>query len=210
MPGPTLLIDGIVLLRESTGETWLKITLLSPEEGVVHFLQRISHHTLSASPVDLFDRVNATLERRTSSGIWFAREVRVNTRHPGLGHRYPALREACVFARVLSSNPVHEDTRKSVFDLLARALQAWERGDREDVVGFKCLYVFARDEGYAVKEGWWPQLPNQEQVQAASLINLPIRNQEIGPEQVASIRRSLEHYLVNFTDIRLEGWTGAD
>lgn len=204
MPGPTLLIDGYVLLREPTGEKWVRITLLSPESGVVHFLQRISSRTLSSSPVDLFDRVTATLERRTPSGSWFAREVRVIARHPGLGRRYRALREACVFARILSVNPVHEDSRTSVFDLMGHALRAWEGGDREDVVAFKCLYVFARDEGYAVKEGWWPQLPEQERVRAASLVNLPIRDQEIDPEQVVSIRRSLEHYLVHYTDIRLE------
>lgn len=210
MPGPTLLIDGYVLLRETTGENWLRIGLLSPDSGIVFFLQRVSQRSLSSSPIDLFDRVTATLERRTSSGSWFAREVRVIARHPGLGRRYPALREACVFARTLLSNPVHEDSRSSVFDLLEQVLQAWERGDREDVVAFKCLYVFARDEGYAVKEGWWPQLPEQEQVRVASLVNLPIRDQEVDPEHVASIRRSLEHYLVHFTDIRLESGTGGD
>ncbi|RKX36100.1 MAG: hypothetical protein DRP71_01105 [Verrucomicrobia bacterium] len=204
MPGPTLLIDGYVLLREPTGEKWVRITLLSPESGVVAFLQRISHRSLSSSPVDLFDRVTATLERRTPSGSWFAREVRVIARHPGLGRRYPVLREACIFARILSANPVHEDSRASVYTLLGHALRAWERGDREDVVAFKCLYVFARDEGYAVREGWWPQLPEQERVRAVSLVNLPIQDQEIDPEQVVSIRRSLEHYLVHFTDIRLE------
>jgi hypothetical protein len=210
MPGPTLLIDGYVLLREATGENWLRIGLLSPNSGIVYFLQRVSQRSLSSSPIDLFDRVTATLERRTSSGNWFAREVRVIGRHPGLGRRYPALREACVFARILLSNPVHEDSRSSVFDLLEQALQAWERGDREDVVAFKCLYVFARDEGYAVKEGWWPQLPEQEKVRVASLVNLPIRDQEVGSEQVASIRRSLEHYLVHFTDIRLDCRAGDD
>ena len=40
-------------------------------------------------------------------------------------------------------------------------MQAWARGDREDVVAFKCLYVFARDEGYAVKEGWWPYVASR-------------------------------------------------
>ncbi len=210
MPGPTLLIDGYVLLREPTGENWVRATLLSPEAGVVHFLQRISRRSLSSSPIDLFDRISATLERRTPSGTWFAREVRVTARHPGLGRRYPALREACAFARILSTNPVHEDSRKSVFKLLRHGLQAWEQGEREDVVAFKCLYVFARDEGYAVKEGWWPQLPEQDRIRAASLVNLPIQDQQTDPEQVASIRRSLEHYLVHFTDIRLESRSGDD
>jgi hypothetical protein len=208
MPRPTLLIDGYVLLREPSGENWVQITLLSPESGVVLFLQRISRRSLSASPIDFFDRVTATLERRSASGGWFAREVRVITRHPGLGRRYPALREACTFARILSANPVHEDTRQSVFNLLGHALKAWERGDREDVVAFKCLYVFARDEGYAVKEGWWPQLPEQERTRAASLINRPTRDQDVDQEQLASIRKSLEHYLIHFTDIRLEPQRG--
>jgi hypothetical protein len=210
MPGPTLLIDGYVLLREPSGENWVRVTLLSPEAGVVHFLQRFSSRSPSSSPIDLFDRVAATLERKTPSGTWFAREVRVTGWHPGLGRRYPALREACAFARILSSNPVHEDSRKSVFNLLRHGLQAWEKGEREDVVAFKCLYVFARDEGYAVKEDWWPQLPEQDRIRAASLVNLPIQGQEADPEQVASIRKSLEHYLVHFTDIRLERASGDD
>ena len=210
MPGPTLLIDGYVLRREPTGENWVRVTLLSPEAGVVHFLQRFARRSPSSTPIDLFDRVTATLERKTPSGVWFAREARVTARHPGLGRRYPVLREACAFAWILSSNPVHEDSRESVFKLLGHGLQAWERGEREDVVAFKCLYIFARDEGYAVKEGWWPQLPEQERIRAASLVNLPIQDQETDPEQVASIRRSLEHYLVHFTDIRLESQSGDD
>lgn len=202
MPGPIETMEGVVLLREASGETWDRITLLSPDTGIVQFLQRRSKKA-GMTTLDLFDRVSVVIERKDGSATRFSREIRILRRLSGLGQRYESLRESCQFARILMDNPVHEDSRHEVHDLLERALTAWERGDREDIVAFKSLFVFARGEGYAVREDWWQRLPARERGWATLLLNRPTCEVELERDQVATVRESLEHYLRHFTEIRV-------
>jgi hypothetical protein len=69
------------------------------------------------------------------------------------------------------------------------------------VVYLKSLYLFARDEGYPVKQEWLPALGEDERVAAASVLNNPIGLQRSAPGQVAGIRDSLEAYLGANTEI---------
>lgn len=202
MPGPIETVEGVVLLREASGETWDRITLLSPDTGIVQFLQRRSKKA-GTTILDLFDRVSLEIERKDGSATRFSREIRILRRLSGLGQRYESLRESCQFARILMDNPVHEDSRHEVHDLLEQALVAWERGDREDIVAFKSLFVFARGEGYAVREDWWQRLPTRERGWGTLLLNRPTCEVELERDQVATVRESLEHYLRHFTEIRV-------
>ena len=202
MAGPIETVEGVVLLRDASGESWDRITLFSPESGIFQFLQRRSKKA-GTSILDLFDLIAVVLERRDGSLTRFSREIRILRRFTALGHRYASLRESCQFARILMDNPVHEDSRQEVHDLLGQALAAWERGDREDVVAFKSLFVFARGEGYAVREDWWQRLPAGERDRASVLLNRPTREIELDRDQVATVRKSLEHYLRHFTEIRV-------
>lgn len=202
MAGPVETVEGLVLLRDASGETWDRITLFSPESGILSFLQRRSKKT-GAPSLDLFDQVSVVLERKDGSTTRFSREIRILLRRTGLGLRYESLRESCQFARILMDNPVHEDSRRDVHVLLKRALAAWERGDREDIVAFKSLFVFAKGEGYAVREDWWQRLPGRERDLATNLLNRATHEVDLDRKQVATIRQSLEHYLRHFTEIRV-------
>lgn len=202
MPGPIETVEGVVLLRDASGETWDRITLLSPDTGILQFLQRRSKKA-GTTILDLFDRVSIVIERKDGSATRFSREIRILRRLSGLGQRYESLRESCQFARILMDNPVHEDSRQEVHDLLEQALAAWERGDREDIVAFKSLFVFARGEGYAVREDWWQRLPARERGWATLLLNRPTCEVELDRNPVATVRESLEHYLRHFTEIRV-------
>ena len=112
--------------------------------------------------------------------------------------------QACRFARLLTVNPVHEDTCKVVADLLNRSLDAWERGDRADIVAVKCLFLFARTEGYPVREEWHRLLSNNDRNAATRLLNHRTSEVDLAPSKVGSIRRSLEHYLQYHTEIRID------
>jgi hypothetical protein len=204
MAGPVETMEGIVLLRDSSGDSWDRVTLFSPENGILPFLQRRSKKA-GTPTLDLFDRIAVVLERRDGSTTRFSREIRVLRRLTGLGLRYDSLRESCQFARFLIDNPVHEESRQEVYDLLEQALAAWERGDREDIVAFKSLFVFARGEGYAVKEDWWQRLPTDERDRATRLLNRPTERVDLDRDVVSDVRRSLEHYLQHFTEIRVAG-----
>ncbi|MEZ5276296.1 MAG: hypothetical protein R3F07_07950 [Opitutaceae bacterium] len=204
MPGAIESIEGTVLLREITGESFDRITVLSPTDGIVTFLHRRSRKSATNSPLDLFDRISVTVELKDAGTLRFSREVRILQRRPGLGHRYEGLSEACRYARLLTVNPVHEDTRKVVADLLNRALDAWERGDRADIVAVKCLFLFARTEGYPVREEWHRLLSHSDRSAATRLLNHRTGEVDLDPSRVGSIRRSLEHYLQYHTEIRID------
>ena len=88
--------------------------------------------------------------------------------------------------------------------LLRTGLEAFSRSERPDIVFFKCLYRFARDEGYPVKQEWFASLPPSERSTVSHLINLPLdRQQAAAAEAVAPLRGKLEEYLRQETEIRV-------
>lgn len=191
-----LTTTGIVLDRTPTADHWLRLGLFSAEHGLLDVLQRLSRKSSGATPaLDLFDELRVTLESRNQGRTWFMREAVSLRRRPGLGASYAALREACRFARVLTRNPLHEESREAVYTLLGRALDAWETGARPDAIYFKSLYLFARDEGYPVREEWQRQLDRDDGASVDSILRRSAAAQVTPDRDVARLARALEEYL---------------
>ena len=129
------------------------------------------------------------LESSNQGRTWFVREVRIATRRAAIGGSYDALRFASALVSVISRNPVHEESRENVAQLLRTALDAFCTAGAPDIVHLKSLYVFARDEGYPVKQEWLPSLPAADRGVAAALLNRPLGEQDAGADHVARIRR---------------------
>jgi hypothetical protein len=108
---------------------------------------------------------------------------------------------ASSFTALIARNPVHEDSRTAVAGLLRTALAAFAQSPRADIVFFKSLYCFARDEGYPVKQQWFPSLASAEQTLAVELLNRPLAAQTAAPESTTHLTRLLETYLRNDTEI---------
>ena len=85
--------------------------------------------------------------------------------------------------------------------LLRTALDAFGAAGRPDIVHLKSLYLFARDEGYPVKQEWLTSLSADDLGVATGVLNRRLDQQHSGPDQVARIRRSLESYLGANTEI---------
>jgi hypothetical protein len=68
-------------------------------------------------------------------------------------------------------------------------------------VYLKSLYLFARDEGYPVKEEWLPSLPAADRAAATQALGRRLGEQESAGADVERIRRSLEDYLGSHTEI---------
>lgn len=114
------------------------------------------------------------------------------------------MRHASFLTALIARNTVDEASRSAVAELLRTALTAFGASTRPDIVYFKCLYRFARDEGYPVKEQWFPTLPSDDRIVAATLLNRPVSGQSISPAVVERLRRRLEDYLRGHTEIHLE------
>jgi hypothetical protein len=202
VPGQTLTVDAFVIEKRPPSDAFQTFGLFSEDHGNLLALQRVPRRPSSSHVApDLFDEVSAMLESSNQGRTWFVKEVRIACRRAGIGRSYDALRFASAFAAVISRNPVHEESRPSVAQLLRTALDAFGAAGRPDIVHLKSLYLFARDEGYPVKQEWLTSLSADDLGVATGVLNRRLDQQHNGPDQVARIRRSLESYLGANTEI---------
>ena len=208
MPAQSLTTDAFVLLKREPTDTFQSFTVFSPAHGALVVLQRISKKSSSTGiALDLFDEVTLLLESSNQGRTWFVKEARLVTRHPDLGRSYEALVQASAFAALIARNPVHEDSRVAVGTLVRNALAAFAEGSRPDLVFFKSLYRFARDEGYAVKQEWLPSLPRDLRTDAEHLLRTPVADLEKSKVEIPKskiLQRRLEDYLRGHTEILLD------
>ena len=204
MAGQSLQTTGFVLQKPPAQDRHQQVLLFSAEGGQLLCFQRLSSRQ-PAVPLDLFDEVAATLTSTNQGRTWFFGEVRVQRRFAGIGLSFAALQEASAFARVLTRNQVHEESRPAVLALLGTALQAWSDGRRADAVALKALYTFARDEGYPVKEDWAASLRGSDLENARRVLNEPLAAlAAIDADSVARLLESLRRYLRGHAELAIE------
>jgi hypothetical protein len=205
VPGLPLQTEAFVLLKRPPADSFQSFTLFSAEHGILLALQRVSKKpSAAATPLDLLDEVSLSLESRNQGQTWFVQEARLVTRQPDLGRSYETLRLASALASLVARNPVSEESRQDVAILLRQALAAFAAGHRADFVWFKSLYRFARDEGYPLKEQWFPTLPADDRAAVAGLLNRPLAEQAGSAETVARLTERLMNYLRGHTEIILD------
>lgn len=215
MPGRTLQTDAFVLLKRPPTDAFQGFNVFSAEHGALLVLQRVpkkkapgagaSRPAASAHlALDLFDEVTLLLESSNEGRTWFIKEARLDARHPTIGRSYDTLRFASALAALIARNPVHEDSRTPVAALLRTAFAAFALAARPDIVFFKSLYCFARDEGYPVKQQWIAALPPADRAGLAVLLNQPLSAQAASVAEVARLQHRLEDYLRGHTEILLD------
>lgn len=207
MPGLPLQTDAFVLLRRPPSDAFQGFNVFSAEHGALLIHQRLSRRGGNAATtiaLDLFDEVSLRLESSNQGATWFVTEVRLITRHADIGRSYETLRHASALAALIARNPVHEESRPAVAGLLRQAFASFAAGARPDLIWFKSLYCFARDEGYPVKQQWFPTLPAADRKDVATLLNRPLAEQTATTAAVARLSRRLEEYLRGHTEILLD------
>jgi len=205
MAGPSLTTDALVLLKRPPADSFQTFTAFSAEHGPLLILHRIAKkNTGNAVAIDLFDEIALGLESSNQGLTWFVKEARLLTRQPGLGRSYETLQAASSLAQLAARNSVPEESRARVYALLREALAALATATRPDIVYLKSLYRFARDEGYPVKEEWFPALPAADRDAIVTLLNQPVAGQTAEPALVAKLLQRLEAYLRAHTEILLD------
>jgi hypothetical protein len=204
--GLPLQADAFVLVKRPPTDAFQGITAFSGEHGSLQIQQRISRKAGTGSvPLDLFDEVSLRLESSNEGRTWFVQEARLITRHPDLGRSYETLRHASALASLVARNTVHEESRAQVATLLRQAFASFARGARPDLVWLKSLYLFARDEGYPVKQEWLPSLPAAQREQAEHVLRTPLADlREPSVAQSNLLAQHLENYLRGNTEIIVE------
>ena len=205
MPGQQLQTSALILGRQPSGsDNFEQLSAFSEADGLLVCLRRVSTKAASAvPPLDLFDEAELWLESSTQGRTWFVKEHRHLVRRPGLGRSYEALNAAAQLARLVLRNPVPDESRAAIVALLRQTLSALESGARPDLVWFKALFCFLRDEGYPVKQQWWQQLPAADRDAATPILNQPIAQQKPEPAVVARLSQRLQDWVAGDTEIRL-------
>jgi hypothetical protein len=202
VPGQTLTTEAFVIEKRPPADAFQTFSLFSPEHGNLLALQRISRKPSAAHVApDLFDEISAMLESSNQGRTWFFKEARIVTRRSAIGRSYESLRFASALAAVINRNPVHEESRLNVGRLLRTAFNAFATVGRPEVVYVKSLFLFARDEGYPVKQEWLPSLPAADRAVAEAVLTRKVEEQDFAGKDVERIRRNLEQYLGTNTEI---------
>ena len=192
-----------MLSKKATGESHLRYQIFSVDHGLLLCLKRISSKKTPKVLPDLFDRAELDLEKPQSGSAWFLNDYRVIKRHNGIARNYKTLLCASEFASALLKNLVHAETFEGLYRLTEVAMQSWEEGLNPTVVLFKSFYLFAREEGYPVKEDWWRNLPPASREQAALILNKKTENLKIREEALECLLEDLKRWLTHSTDILL-------
>lgn len=204
MPGQQLQTTAFILAKLPSGsDTFEQLTAFAAEHGILHCLRRIPQGKATATPLDLFDETELWLESSNQGRTWFIKEHRLIQRHDGIGRSYEALSAAAALGKLLGRNPVPDESREAVVDLLRTSFTALAAGGRPDIVWLKALYCLLRDEGYPVKQQWWPQLADSDRDLAAHLLNQPLAAQTADTATVDRITRRLEDWVHAETEIKL-------
>jgi hypothetical protein len=205
VPAQSLQTDAFVLLKRPPADAFQTFTVFSAEHGTLVVLQRVPKKSSSTvQPLDLFDEASLFLESSNQGRTWFVKEARLITRRTEIGRSYDSLRRAVQLGTLIARNTVHEESRLAVGALLRVAFDAFAAGPRPDIVYLKSLYRFARDEGYPVKEQWFPTLPSADRTEIITLLNRPLAEQTATAEIVARLERRLAEYLRGHTEILLD------
>ena len=206
MPGQQLQTTALILARLPSGsDSFEQLTAFGAAHGGLHCLRRIASKkpTPNSTPLDIFDEAELALESSNQGRTWFIKEHRLVRRHAGIGRSYAALQCAAAVASLVARNPVSDESRPGIADLLRHTFSALETSDRPDIVWLKALYCFLRDEGYPVKQQWWPLLATPDQAATAQLLNQPLAAQTADAATVAQLARRLEAWIAAETELRL-------
>jgi len=197
--------DVLVLKTEPSGESFLKLHLLSIESGIFLCLKRRSKQAHRSTTPDLFDRAALILERSQQGTMRFVKEYQLTQRREQIGQNYHSLRHACRLSALLVANATHMPESERLFSLTERALNAFAAGKAPEVVLFKSLYLLLKDEGYPVRESWWPTLHNEWRRHARQLLRepAPARQEQAAQKSCERIEQHLSQWMRYNTDLIL-------
>lgn len=197
--------EALVLLTEPSGESFLKLHLLTVEHGVFLCLKRVAKKSGRSPTPDLFDQCVVKLELSKQGTLHFVTDYELIKRRETIGQRYQSLQDASSLSRLLVQNAAHLPESEALFSLTSQALDAFATGKASEVVLFKALFRLLQDEGYPVRESWWPGLPRDLQAIAKRLLLEPAPEKLPEPAKVAyrEIHQNLQDWMRQRTDLLL-------
>ena len=195
--------EALVLKTEPSGESFIKLYVLTVESGIFLCMKRVSKKANSSTIPDLFDTAVILLETSQQGTMRFVKEYQLRQRREVIGQNYRSLRSASRLSQLLVANASHMPESKWLFTLTERAFDAFAAGKAPDVVLLKSVYLLLKDEGYPVRESWWPTLRADFRESAKRLLSKPSPAHIDKAEQKTceSIEQDLTQWMRHQTDL---------
>ena len=195
----------LILRIGLSGESFHKLDILTQRTGYILCLQRISKKQLSQTTPDLLDTAEILMDPPRQGSTRFIKEYHLVQRRSDIGKSYRTLQCASEFCSLIIRNAPHMAEPTILYKITERALNAFDEKKLPEIVFLKALYLLLKDEGYPVRESWWPQLPAQLRKSTRQFINNPTPN-SMPEEQIkvcVEISRNLRNWLSHETDLVL-------
>lgn len=204
--GRTATTERALILRTApSGESFRKIDILAETTGYVLCLQRISKKASSPTGPDIFDSADILLEQSRNGNAYFLKECQIVEHRRTIGQSYQTLKYASEFCTLILLNARHMADPGLLYRITERTLNAFAERKPPEIVSLKALYLLLKDEGYPVRESWWPQLPKHLREPARQLINEPLPETTFQGQltQCSEIQKNLRDWLRRETDFVL-------
>jgi recombinational DNA repair protein (RecF pathway) len=194
-----------ILSLAPSGESFLKLTALSAEAGAFYCLKRVSKKNPLKDTPDLFDTAEIDLEISKQGSTRFVRDYRTLERRSAIGQNYRKLQAASEFSALLARNAPQMGDSAHLFQLVQRSLDAFCERAHPSIVRLKSVYLLLKDEGYPVRESWWPQLPSPLRNAAKTILNQPTPDSvdSVLEKNCQALSEHLDAWLQRETDLIL-------
>jgi recombinational DNA repair protein (RecF pathway) len=196
----------LVLRIAPNGESFQRIDILTKEVGYILCLKRVSKkNSLQTAAPDLFDTADIHLESPRQGTARFVKEYQLVHRRSSIGQSYRKLQCASEFCSLMVQNAPHMAEPTILYEITERTLNAFGEKGSPEIISLKALYLILKDEGYPVRESWWPQLSARLREPARQLINDP-SPESAAAEQIkicTEIHQNLRNWLSYETDLVL-------
>jgi len=193
--------EGLVLHKDPSGEHYWRYTLFSKEYGKLLSLQRATKKSNTHTTPDLFDLGEFEIEVPGQGSATFIREFKLHHRFSNIGKSYHRLQCASRFAHTVSQNLQHAEHFDKIYSLCCKTFKALEDAPHPDATLIKSFYIFAKDEGYPIKEDWYTHLPPFLQHDATMIIKTPLVDLQLSPAEINNVLENLCIWLQSHTDI---------
>ena len=146
--------------------------IFSAESGLCVLHKRVSQKKTAQLP-DFLDVVAAEAERSKTGGMFFLKDFEILASHPRVAESYEAFSDAAEIAKCALKNSAYLESFGGMYERLRAAFAAINSGADSACVRIKFMYVFARDEGYPIKEDFAAGLGAEEFSALKKILSTP-------------------------------------
>ena len=194
--------QGCLLRKSPSGEHYNLLVFFLRENGLQMILTRRRTKTsIAVNDPDLFESGEVNIEKKGDNKPGFLKEFIPQSRYPGIAKKYRSLEAASRLTRFYEKNLVHMEFYDAAWELLHTALESFSQKEQSGVILLKSLFVFAKLEGYPVKDDWLERFPESTKCKLWQLIRSPVDSVDVDPSNVTNWITALEQYFIQHTDL---------